>query len=258
MNVKSKGVLTPFLSYRQNGGDKLAKDGTLRGGARAGSGRKSNKTPPPLIDFGAVRNTEAADFSPETDKKSASKGRKKAVSDTDTTAKSRKKSAAQVDSSKKAAKKTAQTTTNTIKKPSNDDIPELEGADVPPVDEYLRAQQQCGKSLQAEHIFAQTMKWLKDIKCVGVVSKQLVEQYAMSVARWIQTEELISEYGFLAKHPTTGQAIASPYVLMSQNYMKQVNQLWYQIYQIVKERCSEGILEETDDPMERLLRAKGG
>lgn len=229
----------------------MAKDGTLRGGARTGSGRKSNKMPPPLIDFGAVCNTKTADFAPETDKKSVSKGRKK--------------SATQKGSSSKTAKETSSTAakprkkaSKSIKKPSNDNIPELEGADVPPVDEYLRAQQQCGKNLQAEYIFDQTMKWLKEIKCSGVVSKQLVEQYAMSVARWIQTEELISEYGFLAKHPTTGQAIASPYVLMSQNYMKQVNQLWYQIYQIVKERCSEGILEETDDPMERLLRAKGG
>ena len=25
---------------------------------------------------------------------------------------------------------------------------------------------------------------------------------------------------------------------MSQNYMKQVNQIWYQIYQVVKENCS--------------------
>lgn len=48
----------------------------------------------------------------------------------------------------------------------------------------------------------------------------------------------ISEYGFLAKHPTTGNAIASPYVSMSQMYMKQVNQIWYQIYQIVKETDS--------------------
>lgn len=229
----------------------MAKDGTLRGGARAGSGRKSNKMSPPLIDFGAVCNTETTDFDTETDKKNVSKGQKKIAAQNGSSSKTAKKTSS-------TAAKPRKTASKSIKKPSDDDIPELEGADVPPVDEYLRAQQQCGKSLQAEYIFEQTMKWLKDIKCSGVISKQLIEQYAMSVARWIQTEELISEYGFLAKHPTTGQAIASPYVLMSQNYMKQVNQLWYQIYQIVKERCSEGILEETDDPMERLLRERGG
>ena len=82
-------------------------------------------------------------------------------------------------------------------------------------------------------------------------------QYAMSVSRWIQGEEVISEYGFLAKHPTTGAAIASPYVSMSQSYMKQVNQLWYQIFQIVRENCStefSGL--PIDDAMEKLLTAR--
>jgi ribosomal protein S3AE len=82
----------------------------------------------------------------------------------------------------------------------------------------------------------------------------------MTVARWIQCEEAISEYGFIAKHPTTNAAIASPYVSMSQNYMKQVNQLWYQIYQIVKENCLTDYGGQTpqDDAMERLLRARKG
>ena len=65
---------------------------------------------------------------------------------------------------------------------------------------------------------------------------------------------------FLAKHPTTGNAIASPYVSMSQQYMKQVNQVWYQIYQVVKENCSVAWQGATpqDDVMERLLRARNG
>ncbi|MCM1166431.1 MAG: P27 family phage terminase small subunit [Lachnospiraceae bacterium] len=203
----------------------MAKDGTQRGGARVGSGRKSSKMPP-LIGLNAVQEPNPEENNAETSTKRVSKSQSKTA--------------------KSAAKK------------KNADIPELEGADVPPVDEFLRARQQCKKDLKAEQIFEQTMKWLSDIKCAGIVSKQLVEQYAMSVARWIQTEELISECGFLAKHPTTGQAIASPYVLMSQNYMKQVNQVWYQIYQIVKENCAVSAAEISDDPMERLLRQRGG
>lgn len=72
----------------------------------------------------------------------------------------------------------------------------------------------------------------------NLVSLQLIEQYSMSVARWIQLEQLISRTGFVGKHPTTGAAIASPIVSMSQAYLKQANQLWYQIYQIVQENCS--------------------
>ena len=90
------------------------------------------------------------------------------------------------------------------------------------------------------------------------MNSQLIEQYAMSVSRWVQCETCISEYGFLAKHPTTGAAITSPYVTMSQNYLKQVNQCWYQIYQIVKENCSVeyGGANPHDDLMEQLLSAR--
>lgn len=138
--------------------------------------------------------------------------------------------------------------------------PEIDGADVPPVKEYLKAKQKNGKDLCAAEVYEETWKWLKERSCDRFVSPQLVEQYAMSVSRWIQCEEAISEFGFLAKHPTTGAAIASPYVSMSQNYMKQVNQLWYQIYQIVKENCSVDYQGSTpqDDVMERLLRTRKG
>ena len=59
---------------------------------------------------------------------------------------------------------------------------------------------------------------------------------------------------------TTGAAIASPYVSMSQSYMKQTNYCWMQIYQIVKENCSVEFSGNTpqDDVMERLLRARKG
>ena len=81
----------------------------------------------------------------------------------------------------------------------------------------------------------------------------------MSVARWISVEVFISQTGYLARHPTTGNAIASPYVSMSRDYMKQVNQCWYQIYQIVRENCStEYGASPQDDLMEKLLRARKG
>ena len=78
-------------------------------------------------------------------------------------------------------------------------------------------------------------------------------------ARWIQCEEAISEFGFLAKHPTTGAAIASPYVTMENQYMKAINQCWYQIAAIVKEHSADGFgaSNPQDDLMERLLRSGG-
>jgi len=74
----------------------------------------------------------------------------------------------------------------------------------------------------------------------------------------IQCDTAITEYGFLAKHPTTGSAIQSPYVAMSQNYMAQTNRLWYEIFQIVKENCTADYTgaNPQDDVMERLLTAR--
>jgi len=137
---------------------------------------------------------------------------------------------------------------------------ELEGMDVPPVKDFLKSPQKSGRELVAEEVYQETYAWLKARGCEKLVTVQMVEQYAMSVSRWIQCEEIVSATGFLAKHPTTGAAIASPYVSMSQSYMKQTNYCWMQIYQIVKENCSVEFQGNTpqDDVMERLLRARKG
>ena len=134
---------------------------------------------------------------------------------------------------------------------------ELTGADIPPVKDFLKAPQKNGQPLIAEEVYNDTYKWLSERGCEHLVSQQLVEQYAMSVSRWVQCENVISQTGMLARHPTTGNAIASPYVSMSQSYMKQINSSWYQIYQIVKENCSSEFQgNPNDDLMERLLRSK--
>ncbi|MDE1472141.1 P27 family phage terminase small subunit [Eubacterium limosum] len=178
----------------------MAKDGTARGGARVGSGRKS-KAVTDRINEGETANVTV------------------------------------------------------LKVPEDVD---LKGNDMPEPKSYMKARQKNEKGFVAEEIYKETWIWLKARGCERLVSQQLIEQYAMSVSRWIQCEECISEYGFLAKHPTTGNAIASPYVAMSQQYMKQVNQLWFQIYQIVKENCTVEYQGGTpqDDVMERLLRTR--
>ena len=61
----------------------------------------------------------------------------------------------------------------------------------------------------------------------------------------------------IGKHPTTGGAIASPFVQMSQNFQKQANNLWYEIFDIVKQNCTTSFESfPQDDMMERLLRAR--
>ena len=141
-----------------------------------------------------------------------------------------------------------------------DKATDLEGQQMPKPSKLLSATQKDGKPLVAEEVYKSTWEWLAERRCATLVSPQLLERYAMSVARWIQCEEAISDFGFLAKHPTTGNAIQSPYVAMSQNFMSQTNRLWMEIYQIVKENCATEYSGDTpmDDAMERLLRARKG
>ena len=193
----------PLLSDFMERCEEMARDGTARGGPRAGSGRKSKA----LTEKMETGNPG---------------GRK-------------------------------------LKVMELPDTPDLKGEDVPDPKDYLSAKQKNGSPLCADEVFKETWLWLKERGCEKLVSTQLIEQYAMSVARWLQCEQAISDYGFLAKHPTTGAACASPYVAMSQQYMKQVNQVWFQIFQIVEENCSvEFQGTPQDDMMERLLRSRKG
>ncbi len=140
------------------------------------------------------------------------------------------------------------------------DTADLNGQVMPEPAKMLEAVQKDGKTLVASEIYKSTWTWLNERGCAVLVSPQLLERYAMSVARWIQCEEAVTEYGFLAKHPTTGNAIPSPYVSMSQSFSKQANNLWFQIYQVVRENCSTEYKGATphDDMMERLLSARRG
>lgn len=133
-----------------------------------------------------------------------------------------------------------------------------EGMDIPEPSKYIKVKQKNGESLYAEEIYNNTWGWLVECKCDHLFVPAVVEEYAMSFARWIQCEEAISEYGFLAKHPTTGQAITSPYVSMSQSYMKQTTQQWSLIYEIVKANCTVNFDRATpyEDAMEILLKSR--
>ena len=137
------------------------------------------------------------------------------------------------------------------------DPADLTGSDMPDPSSYLSAKQRDGKPLGADEIYRETWKWLEDRGCEKFVSNRLVEGYAQSFARYIQCEDAISTYGLLGKHPTTGGAITSPFVQMSQSFQKQANLLWYEIYDIVKQNCTAAFTgNPQDDMMEQLLRSR--
>lgn len=125
----------------------------------------------------------------------------------------------------------------------------------PPPKEYLLAEQKGGGRLISEQIYQETYRWLKAVGCAGLVTKQLVENYSMAMARNIQCENILSNFGLLAKHPTTGEPTTSPFVKMSIDYLKQASQLWYQIYAAVRDNSTKSIGgTEQSEVMEVLLK----
>lgn len=137
------------------------------------------------------------------------------------------------------------------------DLPEgatLDGMDMPKPSDYLSANQKNGIPLGADSIYRETWLWLKERHCEKLVNPRLLEAYSQAFARYIQCEEAISQFGLLGKHPTTGGVISSPFVQMSSQFQKSANLLWYEIYDIVKENCTETYIETGDDMMEKLLR----
>ncbi len=140
-----------------------------------------------------------------------------------------------------------------------DGAADLNGADMPLPSDYLSARQKDGKPLGADVLFIETWRWLKARGCEKFVNPRLIEAYAQAFTRYIQCEEAISIYGLLGKHPTTGGAISSPFVQMSQSFQKQANLLWYEIFDIVKQNCTTAFVgNPQDDMMEALLSGRKG
>ena len=139
------------------------------------------------------------------------------------------------------------------------DAADLDGEDMPSPSDYLSSRQKDGKPLGADALYIETWKWLRDRGCEKFVNPRLIEAYAQAFTRYIQCEEAISIYGLLGKHPTTGGAITSPFVQMSQSFQKQANLLWYEIFDIVKQNSTTAFVSNPqDDIMEALLSGRKG
>lgn len=137
---------------------------------------------------------------------------------------------------------------------------DLVGAEIPEPGEYLSTQTKNASENCAKKIFDKTWEWLKKRECDVLITPHQVEQYAMSVARWMQAEDAIHTFGFLAKHPTTGAPIASPFVKIAHDFMKQSSNLWLQIYGVIRENCIEyankNNVNANEDMMEIILSTK--
>jgi len=133
-----------------------------------------------------------------------------------------------------------------------------EGKDMPKPKAFLGRKQVTGEVFQAKKIYKSTWEWLVEKGVDQLVNPDSIERYAMSAARWIQCEDAISQYGLVAKHPTTGEPIASPFVSMAEKYKSAMARDWAEIYSIVKENCSTDYSTGSPhtDMMESLFKQK--
>ena len=119
---------------------------------------------------------------------------------------------------------------------------------------YLSATQRDGAPTDARQVYDATYAWLAKCGCADSVAQQLVEDYAQTTARFIQAEQELSRAGLIIRHPATGEALVSPLVRISLDYLKAAQQIWYQIYQITKERGAANSGNAGTDTMELILR----
>ena len=127
--------------------------------------------------------------------------------------------------------------------------------EIPPPKDYLSALQKDGEKLYSEQIYKETWQWLKAHGCENLIPQNLLEQYAQVSGRYIYCENLMSRHGLLARHPTTGEAMASPFCRMALDFLKQSQNLWYQIFNVVKEHSAVDYsgANPQNNTMEKLL-----
>lgn len=116
---------------------------------------------------------------------------------------------------------------------------DLEGQEMPKVDDWLKETQQDGQPWQAEELAQKVHIWLTQRGCDHLITEQQIYSYAVAQARWIQCQRAITRFGFLAKHPITGAATESPFVKMADKFAKAAQAAWYMIFQVVKENSAE-------------------
>ena len=132
----------------------------------------------------------------------------------------------------------------------------VEGSFCPEPHGYMEmATKNAGENI-AKMIYGEIYDWLKERKCAHLVQPQIVEQYALSFARYSQAETAIHQYGLLAKSPSNGNAVPSPFIEISQNYLKQTQNIWLTIFAAVKDKCDIFTNPENDDIMELILTGR--
>lgn len=101
-------------------------------------------------------------------------------------------------------------------------------------------------------IFNQLVDWLKPTECLGYINPEHIAEYALCKQRWLDCVKWNNQ-SLLAKHPTTGQPMASPYVGMEQQFLKLADEVYAKIWDIVKENSVTEF--RADNPNKDIMEA---
>lgn len=110
----------------------------------------------------------------------------------------------------------------------------------------------------ADKIFNNVTMWLERTGCLAMISPELITDYSLLKARWLECEAMVMRHGLLARHPITKQPIATPFVRMGIDYLKAADVSWSRIWDVVSQNSLKDYRSGTpnDDVMERLLTMK--
>ena len=134
-------------------------------------------------------------------------------------------------------------------------------AEIPTPPEYLvDAAGGVDKYPGATDIFERVTEWLEQTGCLRLIPPEHITEYSLLKARWLECEAKNARHGLLAKHPTSGQPIISPYVRMGIDYLKAADAAWNKIWAIVSQNSERNFQHKNPnmDIMERLLNTRRG
>ena len=131
--------------------------------------------------------------------------------------------------------------------------------DIPAPPDYLAdVAAGIGSCPGAAEIFEQTAAWLESTGCLSLINPAHIEEYALLKSRWLSCEAK-NKAGLLSPHPTTGNAIPSPYVRMGLDFLGAANVVWAKIWSVVAQNAERNYSATPhDDAMERLLVSRRG
>jgi hypothetical protein len=128
--------------------------------------------------------------------------------------------------------------------------------EIPEIADYIKnASAQIGDGEIAEKRFNETWKWIDAKGCAECVKRELVEQYAVTYARWVYCVEKTNLYGVLTKGSSVSGLVLHPIYAESKALQKELRDIWFVITQIVKENATlaNGGHIQPDDPIARIL-----